>query len=185
MPDAMPSLESTIKTDLHIVESLLPPHIRSKLQSTTSIYVHLPKRNDSAIARYHSRDCNSKLFVGNITISAVHYLQNRCCWGDGAVLAHEFAHAVHEKLIPDGYACETIEKVRSIYTIFIFTRLKMPLNLAGFQRSVGGGTVSARLDAPHRWHEVRSRSASLHEPQRVFCRALDCLSLFCRPRNRV
>jgi len=107
--DALPFLESSLNTDLLVLDSLLPMHIKHKLQSDTSIYFCLSKKEELTMSRYHPKDC--KTFPGSITISAARYLQFRRCWGDGAVLVHEFAHAVHDKLIPSGFACEIIEKV--------------------------------------------------------------------------
>jgi len=84
------------------------------------------------MSRYHPKDC--KTFPGSITISAARYLQFRRCWGDGAVLVHEFAHAVHDKLIPSGFACEIIEKVGG--NVYYFARVR-PLRVQFHDRLLG------------------------------------------------
>eukprot|EP01032_Pedospumella_encystans_P027662 gene27662-31254_t len=106
--DALPTLESHLLTDLHVLDSLLPFHVKRKLQTDTNIYVCSSKKEESTVSRYHPKEC--KMFSGSITVSAALYLRYRHCWSDGAILVHEFAHAVHDKLVPGGFMCEIIEK---------------------------------------------------------------------------
>ena len=150
--DAFPTLESHLLTDLHVLDSLLHFHVKRKLQSDTSIYVCSSKKEETTVSRYHPKEC--KMFSGSITVSAALYLRYRHCWSDGAILVHEFAHAVHDKLIPGGFLCEIIEKVNvlslSRATILIGSYLKS----TGFQSGHGEWSVPIRMRASDRRHKV-------------------------------
>jgi hypothetical protein len=126
--ECTPNLEETLNRDLCMVNRLLPPAARDKLQKDTHMWINKAITYGTVSAPVQGTSCTyhplggrdwlrknglNENKEGSVEFFAAQcHLDNRGHWGDGGVILHEYCHAYHNKFCPEGFDCEEIRQVR-------------------------------------------------------------------------
>ena len=123
-------LHNVLEQELKMVRALLPTAIEKKLRDDTPLWINksmtFGSSKNPTLGRgstYHPKNGQKWLKANGMTekkagsiemYTVKEHFKSRNLWGIGGILLHEFCHAYHDKICPDGFDCDMIRKAYNI-----------------------------------------------------------------------